>query len=208
MNFTFLPARQNPLSIENVTRMEFRFAKSDWDFEIAKLESLRFRAAVVGHQGSGKSTLLRGLNTRLQNMGLATHYLFIPSVETWQSESARFCVKTAIHDAIAASVNGKKVLLDGFERIGFRLRLSLLRKTRRSSLVITTHTPCKLPTWIQCRTDQQLMKDLLIELGFEQKEILLAGKHAFEEHGGNVRMALRDLYDQFANGRYNKFLQL
>lgn len=201
----FLPARKNPLCIDKVTNLPFRFPTGNWKSEMLRLEHMGYRASIVGLQGSGKSTLLSELNLRLQRKGVAAHFLFIPNLGTWSRglhREKRFNPSAEVADAIHASLQGKVVLVDGIERINFFLKRRLLKKTIGHSLVVVQHKKSKLPTWIHCETNQALMKQLLEELGLNQTEILAAAHDAFEKNGGNIRMALRELYDQFAAGQF------
>ena len=46
------------------------------------------------------------------------------------------------------------------------------------------------------------MTDVLVDLNLDHPQVILAGQVAFEKHDGNIRNALRELYDQFAAGAF------
>ena len=162
------------------------------------MRCLNFQAEIVGLQGSGKSTLLAQLHEHLQKRSFKSHFVSLPQ----DRESYRSLLRQAFQQSTAGCV----ILFDGIERLGFFQRRALIRRTRASGLVVTKHYRGKLPPLIQLRTSQQLMTQLLNDLDLDQPEIIQAGKLAFEKHQGNIRDALRDLYDQCADGKFNKFL--
>ena len=195
----FIPARENPLAVHRTSNVAFRFADHDWEFHLKRLRALNFRAAIVGAQGSGKSTLLAELLGRLEAASVKAHLLFLPQAPEQH--------QPMLSKAFELSEQGYILLVDGIERLGFFQRRDLIKRTRNSAgLVITLHHPGKLPTWIKTETTAQLMEAVLIDLKLDHPEILSAGEIAFARHDGNIRNALRDLYDQFAAGEFNEIL--
>ncbi len=204
MNFSepqtpkFLPARENPLAVNRTSSIQFRFADHDWEFHLGRLRQLNFRAAIVGQQGSGKSTLLRELNRQLQQHYIPSHFVFLPR----QRQHHQPMLELAFEH-----VENCVLLVDGVERLNLFQRRDLFKRTRNSAgLVITKHHRCKLPTWIQTQTSLDLMTEVLVDLQLDQPEFLSAGEIAFAKHNGNIRNALRDLYDQCAAGGFNEIL--
>jgi hypothetical protein len=88
------------------------------------------------------------------------------------------------------------ILLDGAEQLSplpwshFRWRTRVA-----AGVVITTHCPGRLPTLIETRTTPKLLADVLQTLLGRQQECIDTVS-LLARHGGNVREALRDLYDQ------------
>ena len=196
----FLPACDNPVNIERVTTLPFMLVKFDWDYHFESLAQLNFRAAIVGPMGSGKTTLMNELTNQLNERKYKTHQLFLPH----ESNHHREMIKCAIRESLS---NHKIVLVDGIERISMLQRHHLYRKTKQSAgLIINVHKPCRLPTWYRCSTSPDLMCKLLTRLGLDQPSIQTAGQVAFSKHNGNIRLALRDLYDQFSSGEFNSIL--
>ena len=67
-----------------------------------------------------------------------------------------------------------------------------LRKARRArGLVITSHRCGLLPTLVECETSAPLLREIVETLHPGQPEVDLL----FDRHRGNVREALRELYD-------------
>lgn len=197
----FVPARENPFRIEKVTRVKFHFRDGNWDTHLARLQALEFRAAIVGPQGTGKTTLLYELLDCIQHRGASVAHFFIPQ----ETESHR----EMLSDALARSANGSIVLVDGMERFTWWQRWRLFSGTRPGNgLVANFHQPCRfpmrLPTWIQTSTSFELMEQILVDLGLDEPAIQSAGAEALQQANGNAREALRDLYDQFANGQLKR----
>ena len=191
-----LPARENPLAVVRTSSVAFRFADHDWEYHFQRLRDLGFRAAIVGKQGSGKSTLLAEMRDQLEQRGVDSHYVFLPQ--------DRGVHEVMLSVAFECSRAGCVLLVDGIERLGFFNRRDLLKRTRdMAGLVVTKHHRCKLPTWIKTETNPELLTDVLVDLDLGHPQIILAGQVAFEKHDGNIRDALRDLYDQFAAGLFS-----
>ena len=195
----FLSARENPLAVNRTSSIAFRFAQHDWKFQLERLRALNFRAAIVGSQGSGKSTLLAELPERLNEASVQNHFVFLPQLRDQHQPMLR--------EAITLSEQGHVLLVDGIERLSFFQRRDLIKRTRNSAgLIVTQHHTGKLPTWIKTETTPELMTAVLVDLKLDQPEILAAGEIAFAKHHGNIRNALRDLYDQCAAGGFNEIL--
>jgi hypothetical protein len=93
------------------------------------------------------------------------------------------------------------VLFDGADLLG---RLGWARFMRRAmhaaGLVVTAHRRGLLPTLIECGTTRELLAGIVGELLGERVAGEAASRAAglFEKHKGNVRDALRELYDIWA----------
>ncbi|HYN20696.1 MAG TPA: hypothetical protein VE078_07040, partial [Thermoanaerobaculia bacterium] len=88
------------------------------------------------------------------------------------------------------------VLLDGADLLG---PLSWLRVRwccrRAGGLVITSHRPGLLPTLLECETTPELLAEIVNELAGESTQV----EELFARHRGNLRTALRDMYDGYAS---------
>lgn len=183
-----LPAHQNPLRMELIAAVPFRFRHGDWPTNLGWLKRLNYRAAIVGPKGSGKTTLLAELAERLDN----SLYLNLPHEK--QPHAAMLA------DARAGTQAGKIILVDGIERLSWLQRQTLYFGTAgKAGLVVVVHRKCRLPTWITCRTDEQLLTHVLKQLGLDKPEVHAAALKAFHLTRGNIRDALRLVYDQFAD---------
>jgi hypothetical protein len=180
-------ARENPFRSDRLLGLRYRLSETEWEVLIERLAALGNRAAIVGPRGSGKTTLLRDLAERLAVRHTVLNIRLndvTPSIpwRTWRM--------LGDHDY---------VLLDGAERLGPSAWLAFSAATRNSSgVVITTHAPGRLPTLRECATSPELLAALVEELLGERPD-WLDETALFERHRGNLRDALRALYDVFAS---------
>jgi hypothetical protein len=178
-------ARDNPFTAQRVLAVRYRLSGTTWDELLARLETLRFRAALVGPHGHGKTTLLEDLGVRLAERGFRVRTVTLHQGDRRLDGAQR---RTLFH-----ALTGEDVLfLDGAEQLS-RLSWSEVRARTRAAggLLITSHHSGLLPTLHECRTTPELLAGIVAELtgvGMETGEL-------FERHGGNVREALRELYD-------------
>ena len=95
------------------------------------------------------------------------------------------------------------ILFDGAEQLGQWTFRRLVRRTRRAAgLLITAHRPGLLPTVLACETSRRLLREIVEQLiGPEAaKARARTIDRLYTEHDGNLRDALRSLYDLFAVG--------
>jgi hypothetical protein len=181
-------ARDNPFATDRVLRIRYRPQGWTWEQLLARLAQLDYRGAIVGPEGRGKTTLLEDLGERLRGLGFNVPYLRLTR------ERPRF-ERGFLRDFFA-SVSPRDVLLfDGAEQMGRFAWRSFVRRARRArGLIITSHRTGLLPTLVECETNVPLLRDIVQDLhpGQAGVEIL------FARHDGNVREALRELYDLHA----------
>jgi len=145
------------------------------------LESFSYRAAIVGLEGSGKTTLLEDLAGHLK-----TRF----SIK-WFSLSQDSPVPS-FRDIDSQDL----VFIDGADLLRFfSFRKLLWKKT--AGLIITSHRPTSLPTLLKCSTSPALLIHIQQKLIGDQTNRQLA-HGLFEKHQGNLRDALRELYDIWA----------
>ncbi|HEX7182338.1 MAG TPA: hypothetical protein VF756_10880 [Thermoanaerobaculia bacterium] len=173
-------------------QIRYRLSGLTWEDLIGRLAALRFRAAVVGPCGHGKTTLLEDLAPRLSALGFRVHTLSLTEA------SPR--LGAADWTLLRGLAPRDFLLLDGAERLS---RLAWLRVRRRAraagGLVITTHQPGLLPTLHDCRTTPELLAGIVRDLLGPEAEGLRAGlDELFVRHQGNLRNALREIYDVYA----------
>ena len=183
-------ARDNPFRTERILRVRYRLASGTWDGLLDRLEALGRRAAIVGPQGSGKTTLLEDLGPRLRARGFGIRDLRL------DTETPRF--EPGALDRFFSSLGPRDIILfDGAEQMGWWAWRRFERRSRAAGgLVITRHRPGLLPTLLDASTSPELLDDLVEEILGERPTELTRG--LFEKHGGNLREALRELYDHFA----------
>ena len=185
-------AKENPFASSQIEKLAFRFPPGvDWDVLLKRLEAQQWCASIVGGNGSGKTTLLEQLVPHLEARGFEPHLLRLSS-ESGMRDKERFPEK----------LRGIKkpgfILLDGAEQLSTRHWLSVrAAASQAAGFVVTVHRSSRLPVVLELETNPSLLDDLVSELTggklpeHEASEIL-------RRHRGNVREALRELYDRWA----------
>jgi hypothetical protein len=156
-----------------------------------RFDSLGRRAAIVGPHGSGKTSLLAALAPVLAVRGLATRGLRLhrgerrlgPAGERW----------------LAGAAPGVVMVLDGSDELGLAAWLRVLARSRAAAgLLVATHRRGLLPVLHRCRPGPALLGELMADLDAGCRCALPAPGELFARHGGNLRLALRELYDLHA----------
>lgn len=185
-------ARDNPFATERVLRLRYQFPTADsWPVLMARLASLNYRAAIVGPLGSGKTTLLEDLGGRLQNRGFRIHSIFLNDQDN--AYPLKF-MRTVARRLTSNDI----ILLDGCEQLNLFNWLRFRWDTRRAGgLIVTTHHPSRLPQLWQCETNPELLNNLIHQLLNRTASITSASeiRRLYKSHDGNLREALRELYD-------------
>jgi hypothetical protein len=182
-------ARDNPFAAQRILTIRYRLSGLTWDELLARLEALRFRAALVGPHGHGKTTLLEDLGARLSDRGIHVRTVTLHEGDSQLGGAQR---KILFHNLTASDV----LLLDGAEQLGRLSWFEVRARTRAAGgLIITSHRPGLLPTLYECHTSPGLLAEIVAELAGEGMET----GELFDRHGGNVRDALRELYDVYAS---------
>jgi hypothetical protein len=192
-------ARENPFASCRIERLAYRFDGGlTIEDMVARLRANRFRGAIVGPHGSGKTTLLEQLAAPLAAAG------FAPCWWRFDEASAPSHFSEMV-GAVRRLGKCELALIDGAEQIPWPM-WSVLRWISRGAggLVITTHRAGRLPTIWRCGTSPELLEVLVLELCRENR--LCAGpldievNRLWRSHRGNLREALRELYDRSAEG--------
>jgi hypothetical protein len=186
-------ARDNPFRTEQVLKVRYRVPGGSWDGFLSRLDALGRRAAIVGPQGSGKTTLLEDLAPRLRGRGFAVHELRL------DLDAARF-EPAALERFLAGLGANDFILFDGAEQLSREDWARFERRTRAAAgLVVTSHRPGLLPALLETSTTPALLESLVVEiLGGQADEVRSLVPDLFRKHDGNLREALRDLYDHYA----------
>jgi hypothetical protein len=164
-------AAANPFRASRVLAFRYRFLESDWDGLLARLEAMGMRGAIVGPEGSGKTTLLEDLGERLRASG---RRVVFGRVEP-----------------------GAVTFLDGICELAPRERRRLLRLAREADgCVVTAHREGRLPTLLRTRTTPEILDAAVLSASGRSCESFgVWPEELWARHGGNVRTALRELYD-------------
>jgi hypothetical protein len=184
-------ARDNPFAADRVLSVRYELPDGEADRLLARLERLRYRAAIVGPHGAGKTTLLEDLEQPLARLGFRVTHLRL------DAEHRRFPPGYLAH--LAATLDARDlVCLDGAEQLTrARWMMFRWRSRRAGGVLITSHRPGLLPTLIECTTSPELLDRIVSRLA-PQTESLRTPKDLFARHQGNLRDALRELYDVYA----------
>ena len=189
---TFVPAKSNPFTITRVHAIPFQFAAGQWNDHLVRLHDMNWRGAIIGRRGSGKSTLLRQLHERLESSKKPSRLIKVPN-----RGNNSLILERALNQR-----QSHILLIDGMERLSLRDRWRIRRETRgNAGLVVVRHYRSSLPTWMTCSTDHQLMRAVLARLGFESERVNLIACKLFDQYRGNIRLVLRELYNQFSEGK-------
>ena len=158
-----------------------------WDELLARLESMHCRAAIVGADGTGKTTLIEDIARRLTEQGLSCRSIFV----TMDIPAPPGQIKK-----ILEGVPFNVLLIDGADHLKRFVWHRIKRKINRRNmgLVITSHKPHMLPTLIECSTTPKLLEEIVAELS-RQTANTEPIENLYRKHRGNIRNALRELYD-------------
>jgi len=172
-----MKARENPFRSERLDALVYRAEGFDWPTLEARLVKLGGCGAIVGPEGHGKSTLLREWHKRSTESALV------------KLEFRQRRLTQEQRNEVGAS---KRVFLDSAEQLGWWGWIEFRCLTHRADLVvITSHRTGRLPTLLRCRTSPELLGDLIYELSGANYEC----HNLWKQHKGNIRHALRALYD-------------
>jgi GTPase SAR1 family protein len=189
-------ARDNPFATNRVLRIRYALPDDDWHGLLTRLAQQRFRGAIVGPHGAGKTTLLEDLREQLEARGMPVVPLRLDTAKpSFARAELDACFATATPDHV--------ICLDGAEqltRVGWTLFERRARRAR--GLVITSHHAGRLPTLYTCATSEHLLDDIVSRLLTpalrEQPAALPTSRELFVRHRGNLRDALREMYDWYA----------
>lgn len=192
---------ENPFRSGRVDALEYRPVGSSWEKIEKRLADCRFRGALVGPHGHGKSTLMWQIGQRY-----ASRANQLAGVE--DGGFSYFQIKPEDREqpaALRAAIREypRLLLIDGYDMLSWRDRVRVVFRAKPT--LVTSHRRTPLATLLVCRTTPGLLGDLVERLSPEVRG-LLGDKHIaelHEGHGGNVRNALRELYDLVAAGEFH-----
>lgn len=175
-------------------RVRYKLREVTWPELLRRLERLNCRAAIVGPHGAGKTTLLEDLEPVLVQRGFTIRRLRL-------DEEHRSFDRGFLNDFCAGLNQRDAILFDGAEQLNRWAWLKFKSRTRTArGLIITSHDTGRLPTLIECRTTPELLGEIVGEvLGGKACFVYDLAPELFRKYDGNLRDALRELYDLFAD---------
>lgn len=184
--------RDNPFSAQRLDGLRWRppAGQPGVDGLLHRLAELGGAAAVVGPKGRGKTTLLECVAEHLEARGETVRRLWLTP--------HRMPGRRVLHSFPGSVETGDWVLVDGWDHPGRWWRLRLRRAGRRAAgLLVAAHRAHRLPVLLEARSSPRLLAELTGELlaGSDAPETLPAADELFARHAGNLRLALRELYD-------------
>ncbi len=187
-----MKARENPFASERVlAAIRYECLEGTLDMLVARLEALGWRAAIVGPHGSGKTTLLEDLGRALEARGFR---IVTVRLTTDDRRPPR-----AWPDRAGGPGPNDIVLLDGAEQLSMAGWLRFRRRARRAAgLIITSHARGRLPLLVSCTTNADLLARIVDRLSPAPMARVPCAAELFGRHRGNLRDALRELYDVYA----------
>ena len=185
-----MKARENPFSVSLVLAVRYRFLEGGWEDLLGRLHALEGRGAIVGPEGSGKTTLLEDLATLLERRGRSVSLVTLSAGEHSLSSQQRRAVLEAV-------TSQSSLLVDGADALAPRAWRALFREGGGAGgFVVTTHAEGLLPTLWRTRTSPDLFAKTVQELtGAGPEAFGRPVEDLFRSHAGNLREALRELYD-------------
>jgi hypothetical protein len=181
-----MKARDNPFRSERVDALGYRSPEFSWEELEARLRLSGGRGAIIGAEGHGKTTLLTQWAERRKAKGDRVVLLRILEAQRRMTDGQREQLSL-----------GGWVFVDSAEQLGW-LGWRELRKLAApaEALIVTTHQAGRLAMIFKCRTSPELLSELVKELDGAHGECA----ELWHRHRGNVRLALRELYDRCAVG--------
>jgi len=182
-------AGDNPFTVQKVQRIRYRLSGETWEGLLERLAMLRYRAAIVGPHGRGKTTLLEDLAPRLEALGFRVRSVMLHTGDRRLDREQR--------EILLRHLSPRDLLcVDGAEQLGRISWLALLARSQAAGgLLITSHRPGLLPTLLDCETTPELLADIVSDLLGREAE---GTEELFVRHEGNLREALRAMYDVWA----------
>lgn len=188
-----MKARENPFRTERVECVAYRLEATTWEEIFARLDLLDGRAAVVAPHGHGKTTFLEAIDREWRERGLRTHFIRL-------NEERRGLTRRELESLRKSILPGDAVIADGAEQLNWLAWRRFRRAAAEAAfLVISTHAEERLPTLYECRVSPSTLQWLVTEITEGEEKLDDTDAEAlFAKHGGNLRDAVRDLYDRAA----------
>lgn len=188
----------NPFASRHMESLPYQFKDLSLTDLMERLASLNYRGAITGSRGSGKTTLLETIGGQLEQTGFNCRYLYLKE----ENKSGFKGAKALCFPSSGEAFYKTAVLIDGAEQLSrlawYRLHFTI---KKAGAVVATTHGKSALPCLIHTRTTPALLYDLVLQLTCCTSRISEpAVFDLYHRHHGDIRQALRELYDIWAAG--------
>jgi hypothetical protein len=170
---------------------------------VERLAALHWQGAIIGPHGSGKSALVQALKPALKAAGCELQEFTLrppqpTSVQLSMPQYPTAALRQHSHRRLL-------VIIDGYDQLGWWRRWRLTRFCRRAGcgLLVTAHSPLRIPALIHLRPSRALVEQLVAQLAARTcTPIILADVAASHAcYGSNVREIFFDLYDRHERRR-------
>jgi len=188
-----MKARNNPFRTDRVLEVRYRLRGVSLTDLLNRLQRLSYRAAIVGPNGSGKTTLLEDLEPEICALGFRVKHL---RLDDQKRNFPNAFIKMFLAELSAQDF----IFFDGAEQMSALKWHAFKAKSRKAGgLLITSHAKGMLPTLTVCSTSPELLEEIVSDLlNGESLMSLPSTTKLFRKHDGNLRGALREMYDIYA----------
>ena len=185
-------ARDNPFRVECLHALAYEFENGGSVASLLlRFEELGQRGAIVGPHGTGKTTLVQELIQEWQRRGESVQEIRL-------SASKRASAFRQVQKFVQEAPREAILILDGAEQLNWwQWRRFVRQSSSHAGLLITTHRPGRLTTLHETRPPAASLQSLVDQLvtdthdGWGEDLPVL-----FEQHRGNIRDCLRELYER------------
>jgi len=188
-----MKARNNPFRTDRVLAVRYRLCDETLNDLLERLQKMGFRGAIIGPNGTGKTTLLEDLEPALCALGFRIKKLRL-------DDEKRSFAKVFIKDFFADLTAQDFILFDGAEQMTtIDWQLFKFKSKKAGGMLITAYRKGLLPTLKECETSPELLQEIISDLlGGASSESSSSTTELFHRHRGNIRVALREMYDVYA----------
>ena len=188
-----MKSHSNPFASRCMESIPYQFTDISLHTVMEQLASQNFRGSITGPKGSGKTTLLETIGRQLGQTGFSCDYLY------FKKDSKLRC-RQQLKPVTGEDISKTAYLIDGTEQLSRFEWSRLYSKIKLSgAVVLTAHVKSPLPPLIHTQTSPSLLYDLVLKLN--GKTDMISEQAVFDlyhRHKGDIRQALRELYDVWA----------